>query len=65
VPLAAGGRYPELALALARGERPEPRLGEFEEGVTMTRFFSEVSLRRDGDGSLAPIEPLSVAAPPD
>ena len=65
VPLAAGGRYPELALALARGESPEPRLGEFEEGVTMTRFFSEVALRRDGDGSLAPIEPLSVAAPPD
>ena len=25
VPLAAGGRYPELALALARGERPEPQ----------------------------------------
>jgi carbamoyl-phosphate synthase large subunit len=65
VPLAAGGRYPELALALARGESPEPRLGEFEEGVTMTRFFSEVALRRDGDGSLAPIEPLSPAATPD
>jgi carbamoyl-phosphate synthase large subunit len=64
VPLAAGGRYPELALALARGESPEPRLGDFEEGVTMTRFFSEVSLRRDGDGSLAPIESLSPAAPP-
>jgi carbamoyl-phosphate synthase large subunit len=52
VPLAAGSRYPELALALAQGERPEPRLGEFEDGVTMTRFFSEVCLRRDGDGSL-------------
>jgi len=52
LPLAAGGRYPELALALARGERPEPRLGEFEEGVFMTRYFSEVCLRRDGDGSL-------------
>jgi carbamoyl-phosphate synthase large subunit len=64
VPLAAGGRYPELALALARGESPEPRLGEFEEGVTMTRFFSEVCLRRDGDGSLAPVERLSTAAPP-
>ncbi len=64
VPLAAGGRYPELALALAHGESPEPRLGDFEEGVTMTRFFSEVSLRRDGDGSLAPIESLSPAAPP-
>jgi carbamoyl-phosphate synthase large subunit len=65
VPLAAGSRYPELALALARGEAPEPRLGEFEEGVTMTRFFSEVCLRRDGDGLLGPIEPLSLAAPTD
>src|SRR4029453_8398564 len=34
-PLAAGGRYPELALALARGERPEPRLGDFREGIVM------------------------------
>jgi len=58
VPLAAGGRYPELALALARGERPEPRLGEFEEGVYMTRFFSEVCLERDGDGSLKPVLPI-------
>jgi len=65
VPLAAGSRYPELALALARGESPEPRLGDFEEGVTMTRFFSEVCLRRDGDGLLAPIESLSLAAPTD
>jgi carbamoyl-phosphate synthase large subunit len=64
VPLAAGSRYPELALALARGERPEPRVGEFEEGVTMTRFFSEVCLHRADDGSLAPVEPLSTAAPP-
>jgi carbamoyl-phosphate synthase large subunit len=52
VPLAAGGRYPELALALARGERPEPRLGDFEEGVVMTRYFSEVCLAPDGDGGL-------------
>ena len=53
VPLAAGGRYPELALALARGERPEPRLGDFEEGVVMTRYFSEVCLAPDGNGDLA------------
>ena len=39
--VAAGGRYPELALALARGERPEPTLGEFREGIVMTRFFSD------------------------
>jgi carbamoyl-phosphate synthase large subunit len=55
LPLAAGGRYPELALALARGERPEPQLGEFEEDVYMTRFFSEVCLTRDGDGTLRPM----------
>ena len=59
VPHAAGGRYPELALALARGERPEPRLGDFEEGVYMTRFFSEVCLTRDGDGSLHPVDAMS------
>jgi carbamoyl-phosphate synthase large subunit len=52
VPLAAGGRYPELALALARGERPEPRLGDFEEGVVMTRYFSEVCLAPGVDGAL-------------
>jgi carbamoyl-phosphate synthase large subunit len=55
LPLAAGGRYPELALALARGERPEPQVGEFEEDVYMTRFFSEVCLTRDGDGTLRPL----------
>lgn len=53
VPLAAGGRYPELALALARGERPEPRLGDFTEGVVMTRYFSEVCLAPDDGGVLA------------
>jgi carbamoyl-phosphate synthase large subunit len=55
LPLAAGGRYPELALALARGERPEPRLGDFEEGIVMTRFFSNLSLTRNGDGTLKPL----------
>ena len=57
LPLAAGGRYPELALALARGERPEPRLGEFREGIVMTRFFSGLSLTRNGDGTLKPLTP--------
>jgi carbamoyl-phosphate synthase large subunit len=55
LPLAAGGRYPELALALARGERPEPRVGEFREGIVMTRFFSDLSLTRNGDGTLKPL----------
>jgi carbamoyl-phosphate synthase large subunit len=57
LPLAAGGRYPELALALARGERPEPRLGDFREGILMTRFFSDLSLTQNGDGTLKPLTP--------
>jgi carbamoyl-phosphate synthase large subunit len=55
LPLAAGGRYPELALALARGERPDPRLGDFREGIVMTRFFTDISLTKNGDGSLKPL----------
>jgi carbamoyl-phosphate synthase large subunit len=55
LPLAAGGRYPELALALARGDRPEPRLGDFREGIVMTRFFSDLSLTQNGDGTLKPL----------
>jgi carbamoyl-phosphate synthase large subunit len=54
LPLAAGSRYPELALALAAGERPEPRLGEFRPGVVMTRFFSHLHLTSGDDGSLEP-----------
>jgi carbamoyl-phosphate synthase large subunit len=54
LPLAAGGAYPALALALARGERPEPRLGDFREGVVMTRFFSHVCLTAGDDGTLEP-----------
>jgi len=57
LPLAAGGRYPELALALARGEHPEPRLGDFREGIVMTRFFSDLSLTPNGDGTLKPLAP--------
>lgn len=54
LPTAAGSRYPELALALARGERPEPRLGDFRAGVVMTRFFSDVCLVENGNGELVP-----------
>ena len=52
--IVSGSGYPELALALANGERPEPRVGEFREGVLMTRFFSQVILGQDGDS----LEPL-------
>jgi carbamoyl-phosphate synthase large subunit len=55
LPLAAGGAYPSLALALARGEQPEPRLGAFREGVLMTRFFSGICLVADENGALDPL----------
>jgi carbamoyl-phosphate synthase large subunit len=54
LPLAAGGRYPELVLALANGERPEPRVGDFREGVVMTRFLSHICLTAGPDGTLEP-----------
>jgi carbamoyl-phosphate synthase large subunit len=59
LPTAAGSRYPELALALANGEQPEQRLGEFREGVVMTRFFSQVILE-ERDGSLQPSDAEAV-----
>ena len=57
LPLAAGGGYPELALALARGDHPDPQLGNFREGIVMTRFFSDLSLTQNGDGTLKPLAP--------
>ena len=54
LPTAAGSRYAELAIALANGERPEPRLGEFRAGIVMTRFFSHLSLAASEDGRLEP-----------
>jgi carbamoyl-phosphate synthase large subunit len=57
LPLAAGGGYPELTLALARGEHPEPQVGNFREGIVMTRFFSDLSLIQNGDGTLKPLAP--------
>jgi carbamoyl-phosphate synthase large subunit len=54
LPLAAGSRYPELAIQLANGERPNPRLGDFREGVVMTRFLSHLSLTAADDGTLEP-----------
>jgi carbamoyl-phosphate synthase large subunit len=60
LPTAAGSRYPELALALAAGERPEPRLGEFRDGLVMTRFFSELVLT-GGEGDT--LEPFAEELP--
>ncbi len=54
LPTAAGSRYPELALALAAGERPEPRLGDYRAGLYMTRFFGELVLTAGPSGTLEP-----------
>ena len=67
LPLAAGSRYPELAVALASGEHPEPTVGEFREGVVMTRFFSDLCLTEGSDGRLEPFAeeiPEPVASEP-
>jgi carbamoyl-phosphate synthase large subunit len=67
LPLAAGSRYPELAVALANGERPEPRVGDFRAGVVMTRFFSHLCLTETSDGRLEPFAeeiPEPVASEP-
>jgi carbamoyl-phosphate synthase large subunit len=67
LPLAAGSRYPELALALANGDRPEPNVGVFRAGVVMTRFFSDLCLTAGPDGTLEPFAeelPQPVASEP-
>jgi carbamoyl-phosphate synthase large subunit len=67
LPLVAGSRYPELAIALAKGERPDPAVGEFREGMFMTRFFSVLYLTKGRDGRLEPFAeeiPEPVASEP-
>jgi len=59
LPTAAGSRYPELAVALANGETLEPRLGDFREGVVMTRYFAQVILE-EVDGALEPAQAEAV-----
>ncbi len=52
VHVAAGGGYPDIVLALARGEHPEPRVGSYRPGVIMVRYLSQVILERDGSQGL-------------
>jgi carbamoyl-phosphate synthase large subunit len=54
LPLAAGGAYPSLVLALARGEHVPARLGAYRAGVVMTRYLSHVALIEGANG----FEPL-------
>jgi carbamoyl-phosphate synthase large subunit len=45
-----GRTYPELIVRMARGEQPEPHVGEFRSGVTFTRYYWQLEL----DQQLAP-----------
>jgi carbamoyl-phosphate synthase large subunit len=63
--VAAGGGYPDLVLALARGERPAPRLGAYRPGVVMLRYLAQVILERGADGELrAAGDPSGLRTPP-
>src|SRR4029077_18659523 len=42
--VAAGGGSPDIVLALAHGERLEPRLGAYRPGVIMVRYLTQVIL---------------------
>ena len=42
-----GQTYPELIVRMARGERVEPHVGEFEHGMTFTRWFWHTELDED------------------
>ena len=39
-----GRSYPELIVAMARGETVEPHLGEFRAGMTFTRYYWQLEL---------------------
>jgi carbamoyl-phosphate synthase large subunit len=45
-----GRTYPELIVAMARGEQVEPHVGEFRAGVSFTRYFWQLEL----DASMHP-----------
>ena len=42
----AGGHYPEWILQLLEGKSIPARIGEYEEGISMTRYFSEEFTRQ-------------------
>ena len=58
-------RPPDIVLALARGERPAPRLGSYRPGVIMVRYLAQVILENDPGGALhAAAEPSGLGTPP-
>ena len=55
LPQAAGAGYVAMIIAIAAGERPEPRLGGHRPGVVMTRYLDQTLLLREPSG-LAPLD---------
>ena len=55
LPQAAGAGYVAMIIAIAAGERPEPRLGAHRPGVVMTRHLGQTLLLREPTG-LAPLD---------
>jgi carbamoyl-phosphate synthase large subunit len=45
-----GRTYPELIVAMAAGDQIEPHVGDFQAGVTFTRYYWQLEL----DAALAP-----------
>ena len=39
-----GRSYPELIVRMAAGEEPEPHVGEFNAGMTFTRYYWQLEL---------------------
>jgi carbamoyl-phosphate synthase large subunit len=39
-----GRTYPELIVRMACGERVEPHVGDFADGLTFTRFYWQIEL---------------------
>lgn len=58
-PMYAGGGYPELICRMARGERVEPRVGEFAEGRWFSRYFWQLELEGEAAADGQPAGPLS------
>ena len=48
-----GRTYPELIVAMAAGEEPEPHVGEFNAGISFTRYYWQLEL----DARAAPDRP--------
>jgi carbamoyl-phosphate synthase large subunit len=58
-----GRTYPELIVRMAAGERVEPHVGDFREGLTFTRWFWQIELDERHDPTGRDIVPGGPRAP--